>query len=571
MVVEAEQIKTAAGSGGSGIWTPPRYLCYTLLAFALILFSAVRWRLRDMPLQRDEGEYAYAGQLLLQGLPSYQFAYSMKLPGTSAAYAVILSIFGQTPAAIHLGLLLLNAATALLVVVVVLRIFETSAAVFAGMSYLLLSTSRSVMGLQAHGTHFVVFFALAGILLLLVALEKDSAWLLWASGVLFGIAILMKQHGVFFLGFAGLYVLVREYRKSLHRRTLFRKLAVLSLGAILPLALTFFFLLRFGGVAKFWFWTVDYARAYSANQTFAYARRILLIKAHSVTHPLELMWIISLVGITALLWDPVARSKADFIVPLTFFSCLSVFPGFVFRGHYFILMLPAVALLTGVAVSSTTRRVAARLSARPKAILSLLLLPAAVFLLAYSWCIFRESNLLFRVDPVTASRDFFGFPEALTAADFIRQHSHPDARVAVLGSEPEIYFYSHRLSATGYIYTYPLMEKQTYAPAMQREMIGEIEKVGPEFLVLIYARDSWGRQASSIDTIFKWADSYLQRNYLLAATVSLPPNSTLRDYSSTPASATVAPALLYIFQRGVPTSPQAFPKLTDLPAYNDVN
>lgn len=571
MVVKPEPSNSSPRSKEPGIWTPPRYLYFALLGFSLILFSAVRWRLRDMPLQRDEGEYAYSGQLMLQGLPSYQFAYSMKLPGTSAAYALILSIFGQTPAGIHSGLILLNAATALLVLMIASRMFETSAAVFAGMSYLLLSTSRSVMGFQAHATHFVVFFALAGILLLLDALEKNSSWLLWTSGLLFGMAVLMKQHGIFFLGFAGFYLLVREYRKSHHRRTAFWKLSVLGLGAALPFAFTFLVLSKFGGLGQFWFWTVDYARAYSANQTFAYARRILMIKAHSVTHPLELMWIISLVGITSLLWDPVARSKADFFLPLTFFSCLSVCPGFVFRGHYFILILPVVALLIGVAVSSATRWLADKAGAGPKAAPSLLLLPAAIFLLAYSFSIFRESNLLFRVDPVTAARDFFGFPEALTAADFIQQHSQPDARVAVLGSEPEIYFYSHRLSATGYIYTYPLMERQIYASAMQREMIGEIEKVGPEFLVLVYARDSWGRQLSSDDTIFKWADSYLQHGYRLAATVGLPPNSGLREYSPTLPPATVAPALLYIFQRGAPDSPRAFPKLTDLPAYTETN
>ena len=37
---------------------------------------------------------------------------------------------------------------------------------------------------------------------------------------------------------------------------------------------------------------------------------------------------------------------------------------------------------------------------------------------------------------------------------YIRNHSGPDALVAVLGSEPEIYFLAHRHSATGYIYTY---------------------------------------------------------------------------------------------------------------------
>ena len=54
-----------------------------------------------------------------------------------------------------------------------------------------------------------------------------------------------------------------------------------------------------------------------------------------------------------------------------------------------------------------------------------------------------------------------------------------------LGSEPEIYFYSHRHSATGYIYTYGLMEPQKYAHQMQQEMIHEIERASPKDLMSV--------------------------------------------------------------------------------------
>jgi hypothetical protein len=46
-----------------------RYHCLALVLLAIILFAAIRYRLRAMPLERDEGEYAYAGQLILQGIP----------------------------------------------------------------------------------------------------------------------------------------------------------------------------------------------------------------------------------------------------------------------------------------------------------------------------------------------------------------------------------------------------------------------------------------------------------------------------------------------------------------------
>ena len=72
-----------------------RYTAYAVLVLVLVLNCAIRFHLRNIPLERDEGEYAYAGQLMLQGIPPYKLAYNMKLPGTYAAYAVILAIFGR--------------------------------------------------------------------------------------------------------------------------------------------------------------------------------------------------------------------------------------------------------------------------------------------------------------------------------------------------------------------------------------------------------------------------------------------------------------------------------------------
>src|SRR5215471_12871931 len=87
---------------------------WVLLGLILLLIISIRVRLREMPLERDEGEYAYAGQLILQGVPPYKEVYNMKLPGTYAAYAIIMAVFGQTPAGIHLGVMLVNVASIIL-------------------------------------------------------------------------------------------------------------------------------------------------------------------------------------------------------------------------------------------------------------------------------------------------------------------------------------------------------------------------------------------------------------------------------------------------------------------------
>src|ERR1700704_6480166 len=99
--------------------TPPRssfqrHWRRWFMLLALVIVAALRLQMMNFPLERDEGEYAYAGQLILQGIPPYELAYNMKFPGTYMAYAAIMGVFGQTPAGIHFGLLCLTTATALM-------------------------------------------------------------------------------------------------------------------------------------------------------------------------------------------------------------------------------------------------------------------------------------------------------------------------------------------------------------------------------------------------------------------------------------------------------------------------
>jgi hypothetical protein len=142
------------------------YYYYGLLLLVIVFFAAIRFRLRTMPLERDEGEYAYAGQLMLQGIAPYKLVYSMKLPGIYAAYALLLAIFGQTSAGVHLGLLLVNAATTVLLFLLATYLWDRLAGFIAAASYALLSTGPSVLGFAGHATHFVVIATFGGILVL---------------------------------------------------------------------------------------------------------------------------------------------------------------------------------------------------------------------------------------------------------------------------------------------------------------------------------------------------------------------------------------------------------------------
>src|SRR5208283_1514633 len=116
----------------------------------VLLAVTVRLRLLSMPLERDEGEYAYSGQLLLQGIPPYQLAFNIKMPGTYAVYAVVMALFGESDSAIHLAFLLVNLGTLALLWFLARRLLDEAGTLVCCAAYVLLSLSSGVLGLQAH-------------------------------------------------------------------------------------------------------------------------------------------------------------------------------------------------------------------------------------------------------------------------------------------------------------------------------------------------------------------------------------------------------------------------------------
>jgi hypothetical protein len=127
-----------------------------------------------------------------------------------------------------------------------------------------------------------------------------------------------------------------------------------------------------------------------------------------------------------------------------------------------------------------------------------------------------QSEVLFKLGPMAVCRRIYGnnpFPEALTVSEYLNRQTAPGAQIAVMGSEPEIYFYSKRHSATGYIYTYPLVEPQKYALDMQKDMAKEIENSRPEYMVFVQVPASWLAGPGSSTFILDWFQKYVADEY----------------------------------------------------------
>lgn len=529
--------------------TTARQSAWCVLLLVVLMTATVRYGLLDVPLERDEGEYAYGGQLILQCMPLYEHLYSMKLPGIYAAYSALILLFGHSHKAIHLGLLLINTATIIVIFLLAKRLINSLTAIIAAACFAVLSIGPSVQGIFANAEHFVILPALSGALLLLKALDEDTPRLMFYSGLLFGLAFLMKQHGALFIAFGGLYLFTDlSFNSSAgNRRSKIHGFLLFCLGAIAPYGLTCLIFFLSGGFKKFWFLTFEYAKTYSSQISLRMAWALFKNSAFPIGRSMFMIWIFVGIGLMALLLDERFRHRSIFIAMFTIFSFFAVCPGFYFRPHYFIMALPAAALLFAVGISSIANILSFVRLREVQYGLSVL---AAVFCLAMS--VYQQRTFLFQMTPFQASRFTYGFnpfPESLEIGRFIKSHSKKDEHIAVIGSEPQIYFYSERLSASGYIYMYPLMEKQPFALQMQKEMIHEIESIKPKFLIFINIITSWLKGPDSNPLVFEWFNSYRANHYKLVGLADLLNEKTIYYWTPNIKDNPKSPLWIAVFER----------------------
>jgi hypothetical protein len=486
------------------------------LVVTVLLVIVVRVRLLQIPLERDEGEYAYAGQLLLEGIPPYKLAFNMKLPGTYACYAAIMAVFGETTAGIHLGFLLVNLGTLALLFFVARRLLDLPHAVVACVAYALLSMSPGVLGLEGHATHLVVLAALGGLLLLLKARASGRFWTFGWSGVAFGLSYLCKQPGMFF-GLFGLVVLLRDevVAAAPERGARLRRMAIFSAGLALPFLLTCLLMAWAGTFDRFWFWTVVYARAHAGLLGWQQGLANL-VEFCRLAGVMRWAWLVAALGLLCLARDK-ERSEARLVIGwLLAFSLIAFSASFYFSRHYFLVMLPVVCLLIAVAA----RRAAQAMGEA---------MPAGVLAVACAGFVFANRALWFEQTPEAACRALYGgnpFPEAVVIAKYLQEHSSPEDTIAIMGSEPEIYFLARRHSASGYIYMYDLMQSHRYALDMQKETMRQIEAAKPAFLLIVYVGASWKIDDNSNMAIATWYKTFWDKYYDMAGMVWLLPDRT---------------------------------------------
>lgn len=501
------------------------------LALILAITGGIRYRLLDIPLERDEGGFAYMAGLILDGVPPYVQAYDYKPPGLYVAYAAFIGIFGGGPQGIHLGLLVMSAFSAAMLYFLVRRWSNATGAAISALMLSVLLASPSVLGFAAHATHFVIFWSLLGCLLLERFLRSGRATVVLASGAAFGCATLMKHPGLLFLAYGLVVIIIAGREQGKTARGLLPAALLLLGGFLIPLALVAIWLGAAGALGKAVYWVVDYpALVAGGSDGTGLLQRFYRNGAQAAGHFLP-VWLAAAAGFGYLLvkglrpahgpGGPDAPSPVGTEGAVTrtrfgafcFFSLASVFIGYETRSHYFVLMLPALAAATGLTVSSILSRTRAGGTR-----LTVIAIPC----LLAAFGIVKEREYFFSSPPDIISRTIYHpnpFADAGRIAAFIRRGTSDSDRIAILGSEPEILYLAGRRSATRYIFTNFFNERHSMKAEMEKEMAGEIDSAGPAMIVMINQPYSWGAALNGGWPILRWANAYLAREYDLAASV----------------------------------------------------
>lgn len=484
----------------------------------LALFSRVH--LLDIPLERDEGDYAYHAALLLDGTSLGDEVVLKRYPLIYFTYALWIGLLGATATAVHLGLLIFHAGTAYVLYRFVSDAYRRNTGLLATGFFLVMMLSPSLHGLSANREHFVIAMAWLGVWGLWRSRSQPQVWGLLLAGLAMGCSFLYKPSGAFLTLAGGLWLVGDTWIRDKNILAVLKRGLLYSIGFFVPFLLVVLLYKSLGAFDAFWFKTVTLNQAYTdqlglsarwQNFTTNFGR---LAAQHWLLLAGAALGIVRLV----LTWR---QSQSVLLLLLTGASLYTIIPGGFFRPHYFIHIAPVVAVLAILGLEwglqfirqSTTQQWTG----------------ALLVIVMVGEPLVKQVDYWAAPDGHTASRMVYGanpFPEAEVLGRFIDQSFPPDARMVVMGSEPELYFHANRKGINSQLYMYDLTNASAYASALQDTFQADVEKTLPACLVMVNVSVSWLVEKDTDREIFDWLNSFIPVHYRPILVADILPNGT---------------------------------------------
>lgn len=460
--------------------------------FVILLLSAIIGSVSlTYPFGRDQGIYAYAGKMLLEGKIDYKYVFDLKPPGVHYLFALGQLIFGKSMQAMRFFDIFWQCVTGMVIFLITLKITSSKlSSLFASFMYIFLYYRLDYWHtLQADG-FLNLPFALSILILLGENIDNFKTKYLY-SGVLFGCAILFKYTLILFLPLAAL---VLFYNSKKHLYNSFKKLLLFVSGFIIINVIVLVVYYFSGALGEFW--NIQFVQipkyaelGYGTESIDFIIANILRLLFRSVYAPL--IWLSVIVTVYYAVKRKLSRD-----VLLILMWMVSTIIGLIiqwkFFYYHFLVIIPPIAIGSTIFFNFI---ISEYLRKYKVAVISFsIIFLTGYFVLAFGPYKNNYSDFFSYVENTNSLEQMYinkGFTSdsafmvgrTLKAVDFIKNNCDDTAGIFVWGFDPLVYYLSGRHCVSRFIYNFPLYWKGNNT-LFRAEFMNSINREKPEIILV---------------------------------------------------------------------------------------
>ncbi|MBD3272659.1 MAG: phospholipid carrier-dependent glycosyltransferase [Elusimicrobia bacterium] len=468
----------------------------TGIILAFVLPFVLRLRYIGVPLERDEGAYAYGAWRMIAGDLLYRDLVDFTPPGIFYIYAIARKLFGSTASAIRIGTGFYMLAVLACMFFLVKRITGTRTAWIATAILGVISASPTILGFTANKETFLLLPIIAAWYWYESGTRENSYYKLFLSGCAAGIGLIIKQVLIFFAVALFVCSLIDLWNKNKNRIShgLYGSL-LFGLGVLVPGILIIGYYAMRGALSSYIYWVFVYPFEFgSVPIAISFGIQRLWDQILAMGKSDLPFWVFGAGGLYIVL-----KEKSNFRYQLLVLGaslCAGVCAGMRFRPHYFIILTPVIALISGIGINAWFEYINTRLSKTLRLIITLC---TVIWLIGQPFYALRGFA---SASGNEISRRIYGanpFVESPTIADYIAKTTPVDETIFVMGSEPQIYFYAKRKNPTRHLFFYPLTAQYGTPRAFQEDVVKAVQKARPFYIIMINLQTSLYASEPSTD------------------------------------------------------------------------
>jgi hypothetical protein len=269
-----------------------------------------------------------------------------------------------------------------------------------------------------------------------------------------------------------------------------------------------------GAWTDFNLWFFEIRKQYTSLISFDQGLEYLKNNFVAIYRDYKFFWMFSFIATIGIFFTRISLWKKIAIAGLNVAGFLTIVPGYHYYGHYFLQWIPAVSISAAMFIFLVQD-----LILRFKQGAISIFIPLLIIIIPVYINLKDLSRYYFKPNLTQVLRSVYGFnpfPESKVIADKLNSVMKEEDKIAVFGTEIQMYVYTNkkspsRFAGSGALLEFPIKQSNEW----QKEFIADVEKAAPRFLIFFNHPISWMANPKTENLIFPWFDKFTAAHYKL--------------------------------------------------------